>query len=246
MKLNAIIIVTLLAFQFGNAQIGMGTDAPDSSAALDVYSDAKGLLIPRLSSTEISEISYPAKGLMVYNTNENRIQYNSGTSEAPIWSAMKQGETPESEPYYTTKFKATNTNKNYNTPGYLQAFQSLVWNDNPDIYNKKNKSKIEVKQSGRYLITVNVALKNLNSESLSNFMAPEIRLEVNNADIGSYASTGFSAVYSGHTELSLNLTEVLELNANDKLRVKVTPSAGSGVAKLRSSKSTFITIEKLQ
>ena len=66
-------------------QIGIGTQSPDASALLDVESTEKGMLIPRMSEPERDAISSPAKGLMVYNTTENCLQVNTGTSSMPSW-----------------------------------------------------------------------------------------------------------------------------------------------------------------
>jgi len=52
-----------------NAQVGIGTNTPDASAALEVRSTTKGLLLPRLTSSQISAISNPAEGLIVYCTD---------------------------------------------------------------------------------------------------------------------------------------------------------------------------------
>ncbi|MCX7650087.1 MAG: hypothetical protein N2050_05985, partial [Flavobacteriales bacterium] len=54
--------------------VGVNTDgsAPDASALLDVKSSDKGLLVPRVSLTDVtsaSPITAPASGLLVYNTN---------------------------------------------------------------------------------------------------------------------------------------------------------------------------------
>ena len=48
-----------------NAQIGIGTTSPDASAALDITSTSKGLLIPRMTAFPSS----PANGLTVYRTD---------------------------------------------------------------------------------------------------------------------------------------------------------------------------------
>lgn len=48
------------------AQVGINTTMPDASAALDVTSTDKGLLIPRVALA--SAIGSPAEGLMVYQT----------------------------------------------------------------------------------------------------------------------------------------------------------------------------------
>lgn len=54
-----------------NAQIGIGTTSPSTSAQLDVTSNSKGVLIPRLalsSLTSASPVSSPATSLLIYNT----------------------------------------------------------------------------------------------------------------------------------------------------------------------------------
>ena len=56
------------------AQTGIGTSTPDASAKLDVSSSNKGFLPPRVSltsTTDVSTISSPAIGLLVYNTGNN-------------------------------------------------------------------------------------------------------------------------------------------------------------------------------
>ncbi|SEM53879.1 hypothetical protein SAMN05421856_10467 [Chryseobacterium taichungense] len=54
-----------------NGQVGIGTSSPDASAALEVASTNKGMLIPRVAltgSTDQTTIPSPATGLMAYNT----------------------------------------------------------------------------------------------------------------------------------------------------------------------------------
>ena len=53
---------------------------PDGSAMLDVKSTNKGLLLPRMSTSQRNAISSPAKGLMVYDTDLNSLWYHNGTS----------------------------------------------------------------------------------------------------------------------------------------------------------------------
>ena len=55
------------------AQVGIGTTNPDDSAILDIRSNSRGILIPRiaLSGFDSFPVVNPAEGLMVYNTQSN-------------------------------------------------------------------------------------------------------------------------------------------------------------------------------
>jgi Flp pilus assembly pilin Flp len=49
-----------------SAQVGIGTTTPDPSAALDITSTTKGLLIPRMTAAQRNSISNPSAGLMLW------------------------------------------------------------------------------------------------------------------------------------------------------------------------------------
>ena len=63
-----------------SAQVGINTDNsdPDASAMLDVKSTNKGVLIPRMSSTDRQQILEPAVGLMVYDFTAQAFYYFNG------------------------------------------------------------------------------------------------------------------------------------------------------------------------
>lgn len=59
-----------LAFSYTTiAQVGIGTDSPAASAAFEVYSTTKGLLLPRMTKTQLESIFSPVEGLMAYCTD---------------------------------------------------------------------------------------------------------------------------------------------------------------------------------
>jgi len=64
---------TLTIFISSFAQVGIGTETPDPSAALDVSSTTLGLLIPRMSSAERDIIINPVNGLLLFNTDTDCI-----------------------------------------------------------------------------------------------------------------------------------------------------------------------------
>ena len=51
------------------AQVGINTNTPDASSALEIESTTGGILIPRLTETQRDDISAPAEGLMIYQTD---------------------------------------------------------------------------------------------------------------------------------------------------------------------------------
>jgi hypothetical protein len=79
--------------QAQNIGINSSGSTPDVSALLDVSGTSKGLLIPRVSLTsltDVSTIATPATSLLVYNTNvslsgRTGYYYNAGTTTAASW-----------------------------------------------------------------------------------------------------------------------------------------------------------------
>jgi hypothetical protein len=95
MKQLTILLFFIFSVNLITAQTGIGTNTPDASAKLDVYSTDKGFLPPRVtltSGTDNSTIPSPATGLLVYNTGNNAglvagYYYWNGTSWATIATA---------------------------------------------------------------------------------------------------------------------------------------------------------------
>ena len=69
--------------------IGIGTTVPDASSIIDIFSESKGFLMPRLSTSQRDNITDPATGLMIYNHTLNDGQLNIGTPSVPIWIGVK-------------------------------------------------------------------------------------------------------------------------------------------------------------
>jgi len=86
--MNRYIITSLLVVFFSSlsvyGQLGVNTSTPDPSAALDIHSpnpsDQRGVLLPRMSSTERDAIINPAQGLLVLDTTDNLFYYYNGTN----------------------------------------------------------------------------------------------------------------------------------------------------------------------
>ena len=71
------------------SQTGIGTTSPNASAKLEIAATDKGLLIPRMTSTQKGNITSPANGLLIYQTDGVVGFYvNTGTSASPTWTRI--------------------------------------------------------------------------------------------------------------------------------------------------------------
>lgn len=81
------VIAHLLLAPVAMAQVGINTEGtpPNASAMLDVKSTSKGMLVPRMTMAQRDAISNPAKGLLIYCTDDDQFYANKGTFWAPDW-----------------------------------------------------------------------------------------------------------------------------------------------------------------
>jgi hypothetical protein len=81
---SSLLIVAALFIGFNaNAQVGIGTTDPHASSILELSSTTSGLLIPRVTTTQMNNINSPATGLVVYNTTESCIYFFTGS----VWQS---------------------------------------------------------------------------------------------------------------------------------------------------------------
>ena len=67
--------------------VGINVATPDASAILDVTSTTKGVLFPRMTTTQKNAISSPVAGLVVYDTTLNKLAVYTGAAWETITSS---------------------------------------------------------------------------------------------------------------------------------------------------------------
>ena len=67
------------------SQVGIGTTSPDASSVLDITATDAGLLVPRMTLTNRDNITAPATGLMIYQTDNTPGFY---FYDGSAWSAF--------------------------------------------------------------------------------------------------------------------------------------------------------------
>jgi len=83
-----------------NAQgLGLNNPTPDASAILDLSATDRGLLIPRMTTTQRTAIGSPATGLLVFDTDMGEFYFFNGTVWVPITDP--DGDWTESGNYWT-------------------------------------------------------------------------------------------------------------------------------------------------
>ncbi|MCE6990090.1 hypothetical protein [Dyadobacter sp. CY323] len=88
-------------YLFGQG-VGINIASPDPSAALDIQSTNKGVLLPKVSLTSITDkttIVSPATSLLVFNTNNvlpngTGFYFNAGSEQSPFWKSLSSWTTP--------------------------------------------------------------------------------------------------------------------------------------------------------
>jgi len=96
-KVLTILLMILFSTLASNAQNGVTINQDGATAAasaiLDVSSTAKGLLIPRMSQSQITAIEHPADGLMAFNTTDDKLYIyfssdNKWKAVAYVWDVV--------------------------------------------------------------------------------------------------------------------------------------------------------------
>ncbi len=69
---------------FAQNNVGIGTRTPNANAALEIQSNSKGLLMPRLSTTARKGMLNVPKGIIVFDSSYNSFYYHDGGRWRPI------------------------------------------------------------------------------------------------------------------------------------------------------------------
>jgi hypothetical protein len=91
MKHYLVTLTLLLAATVTQAQVGIGTASPNTTAVLDITASAKGLIVPRMTTAQRdASIKSPTAGLLIYNTTTNALEMVNGSS---LWVNQTTGAT---------------------------------------------------------------------------------------------------------------------------------------------------------
>lgn len=85
MKTN-FLLICVFTFSIGawGQSVGIGTASPNASAALDIKSTTKGILLPRMTTAQRNAIMAPAAGLLVFDLDKSTFYLYDGDQWLPL------------------------------------------------------------------------------------------------------------------------------------------------------------------
>ena len=154
MKNVVVLIIVLFFSEFLIAQVGIGTTNPDGSSILDICSDAKGVLMPRVTTSQRNAIINPAHGLILFNTSTANFNYfdigwkdfSPGYASVNAVGAIETTSTSEinvpgmilapPEGIYSVTFESQISNTSFNA--HYQVDSNLLLTDYYLLYDQLN------------------------------------------------------------------------------------------------------------
>lgn len=134
-KIVILVFVLVVTVSLFAQSVGINSDGstPDASAMLDVKSTTKGFLAPRMTAAQRGSISFPAKGLLIFQTDGTAgYYYNNGTSESPSWLKI-------STPSEATQWTTSGSNISYNDGNVGIGTSNPTYNLEVDGYLRANR-----------------------------------------------------------------------------------------------------------
>lgn len=241
-------IVISAFFAFGNqayAQVGINTANPDPSAVLDIKHSNKGLLIPRVSlknKTDLTTIATPANGLIIYNltnstdTGSNKViadNFYVFSSTTNSWdllvtdtilnTAIEGLGVPQLQVVANAASSGNDTSYIGNDLGANIRkiyFQNKVFDKN-NTYDPVN-SEFKAPKNGYYQIDASVLLKSYQAQNTTNIIRlgvsnPYTTFTYNGNATFAFLNQPLNAVTDDQQPLTLKVSGVIYMNKDQKI-----------------------------
>jgi len=222
-----VILLTFLSFQLLNAQsVGINStgNAPAASAMLDVSSTNSGMLVPRMTLSQRNNISSPATGLLIFQTdNTPGFYYYNGSA----WTAVSGGSSSQGLSEYAYIYKTS--------AQVVEIEADIIFSDNgkksSNISHAPGTSSITISAAGTYSIWFTVSGVEPNQFTLfQNNVAVEgstfgsgARTQTNSGMVIVIAAAGDALTLRNHTSAAAVTLQTLaggtQMNSNAAIMI---------------------------
>lgn len=225
-------IFTFLILGLGKssqAQVGIGTNTPANSAALDISSNNKGFLPPRIALTgtnDNSTISSPTNGLLVYNTATSGTSPNNVVPGYYFWNSSKWSLIANTNGNNTGVAKFYNSStQNYTGSGMNVAFNTTELNSMTSFVSLSNNGI--VLEPGIYELEGSVG--GIASTSTGDSRAYSGFYNNNNSTYIGQGGQSASGNAGNHNGLAYNAaTAIIQVNSTSTFYLKITNGINLG------------------
>lgn len=232
------------------AQVAIGTDIPAIGTALTIEdaTGTSGVLFPKVNIADLATVDPLPTG-----TEDGTIVYNTNATTGTGYYFFKDNRW---EPIFGTvggmaKFTNVefgNTSEDLNGAGdEVEIFGNTYFNDNATVYNILNNQTLQVNETGRYKIVVNLSLEGYSSNGNQALLAVEAELQINGTNVGGiYRSNEMISPNDTTADYSsITITEIINLTAFDEITIEVSRTQDNGDVYLRSENTSSVFIERL-
>lgn len=202
---NIFFTFLLLLSTISFSQVGIGTTSPDASSVLDITATDAGLLVPRMTLTNRDNITAPATGLMIYQTDNTPGFY---FYDGSAWSAFGGDSSSTSYSYMVPIWAEENQSLGNNT--YEWAFGNGA--------NTPSNAGITIYVPSDYTCAIVAMTATTNNPSGSS----KIEADVNGSVLG--ASDGVEVTLSGRSGENNTFTPY-SINSGDRLTFRTRTAA---------------------
>lgn len=217
-----------------NMSINDNGAAPDPSAMLDISDTTKGFLPPRMNTTQMNNISSPASGLFLYNTDSLGYMYYNGSAWLSFGSRNTLGDTLSTNIYNASILSAGNVgstnvdwiqNVNRSSGGTFDiTFKSGIFTESPTIvvscgastgghiasYNSLSQNGVTVYLTSETGATVNKVFSIVASKVGADFKQNSVNGVLSSIDISS----------SQLPESVVDSTRIIDTDGDTKIQVE--------------------------
>lgn len=193
---------------FTGLQVGAGS--LDASALLEIISTSKGVLLPRMTTTQRDNIASPATGLTIYNTTTSQYEHYDSNAWIPVGSSIFVGARVRDASTQSIS-DVTETFINFDT----ELFDTNSFHDN---VTNNERLTIPSGQDGKYMIIAAIDWASHTGDT-------RVDIVLNTSTVLASQTN-----YSNAQVASVSLATIYDLVATDYLRVQVYQDTGGSLS----------------